>query len=138
MSTAIAEPRPAHRVALLALCAAILGTCAPAGAGAAQPPVGLGTSASFAVLGGSAVTNTGPSVLNGDLGVSPGTAITGFPPGTVNGATHSADAVAGQARPDRPAAYNHAAGRAPAASVVGDIGGLTLTSGVYKSGSSVL
>ena len=109
-----------------------------ANAGAAQPPVGLGTAASFAVLAGSAVTNTGPSVLNGDLGVSPGTAITGFPPGTVNGATHSADAAAGQAQSDLTAAYNDAAGRTPAATVAGDIGGQTLTPGVYKSGSSVL
>jgi hypothetical protein len=77
-------------------------------------------------------------VLNGDLGVSPGTAISGFPPGTVNGATHSADAVADQAESDLTAAYNDAAGRTPAASIPGDIGGLTLTPGVYKSGSSVL
>jgi len=64
--------------------------------------------------------------------------ITGFPPGTVNGTTHSADAVAGQAKSDLTAAYDDAAGRTPAASVAGDIGGLTLTPGVYRSGSSVL
>jgi hypothetical protein len=60
---------------------------------AAQPPVGLGTDGAFAVLAGQAVTNTGPSVINGDLGVSPGSAVTGFPPGTVvNGTIHTADA----------------------------------------------
>ncbi|MEA2197405.1 MAG: hypothetical protein QOJ25_1456, partial [Solirubrobacteraceae bacterium] len=104
---------------------------------AAQPPVGLGTADSAAVLAGSAVTNTGPSTINGDLGVSPGTAVSGFPPGTVNGTFHSADAVAGQAQFDLTTAYDDAAGRTPPLSVSGDLGGLTLTSGVYKSGSSL-
>ena len=104
---------------------------------AAQPPVGLGTAGGFAVLAGSAVTNTGPSVLNGELGVSPGTAISGFPPGTVNGAVHSADAAAGQAQTDLTTAYDSAAGRTPPVTVSGDLGGLTLTPGVYKSGSSL-
>jgi hypothetical protein len=104
---------------------------------AAQPPVGLGTAGSFAVLAGSAVTNTGPSVLNGDLGVSPGTAVTGFPPGLVNGATYAANAAAGQAQSDLTTAYNDAAGRTPPLTVSGDLGGLTLTPGVYRSGSSL-
>ncbi len=104
---------------------------------AAQPPVGLGTAGSFAVLAGSTVTNTGPSVINGDLGLSPGTAVTGFPPGTVHGTIHAADAVAGQAKSDLTTAYNDAAGRIPPLSVSGDLGGLTLTPGVYKSGSSL-
>ncbi|MDX6615059.1 MAG: hypothetical protein QOD60_150 [Solirubrobacterales bacterium] len=108
------------------------------GALAAQPPVGLGTADSFAVLAGSAVTNTGPSTINGDLGVSPGTAISGFPPGTVNGATHAADAVAIQAQSDLTTAYNDAAGRTPPAAVPGgNLGGLTLTRGVYNSASSL-
>jgi Ice-binding-like len=106
-------------------------------AAAAQPPVGLGTAASFVVLAGSTVTNTGPSVVNGDLGVSPGTAVTGFPPGTVNGTVHAADAVASQAQTDTTTAYNDAAGRTPAVSVSGDLGGSMLTAGVYKSSSSL-
>src|ERR1700761_5490402 len=62
--------------------------------GAAAAP--LGTADAFAVLGGSTVTNTGPSVIGGDVGVSPGTAVTGFPPGTVkNGTIHATDALAG-------------------------------------------
>jgi hypothetical protein len=107
------------------------------GALAAQPPVGLGTSGSFAVLAASAVTNTGSSTINGELGVSPGTAVTGFPPGTAHGATHAADAVAAQAQSDLTVAYNDAASRTPAVTVAGDLGGLTLTPGVYKSGSSL-
>jgi hypothetical protein len=107
------------------------------GALAAQPAVGLGTSGSFAVLAASAVTNTGPSTINGELGVSPGTAVTGFPPGTAHGATHAADAAAAQAQSDLTVAYNDAASRTPAVTVAGDLGGLTLTPGVYKSGSSL-
>jgi hypothetical protein len=104
---------------------------------AAQSPVGLGTDSSFAVLAGSTVTNTGPSVVNGDLGVSPGTAVTGFPPGLVNGTIHAADAVAGQGQTDLTTAYNDAAGRTPPVAVSGDLGGQTLTPGVYNSTSSL-
>src|ERR1700704_333976 len=92
----------------------------------------LGTAQSFAVLGGSTVTNTGPSVLTGDLGVSPGAAITGFPPGTRTGMTHAADAVALQAQNDVITQYNALAGAACTADLTGqDLGGKTLTSGVY-------
>lgn len=93
----------------------------------------LGTSSSFAVLGGSTVTNTGTSTVNGDLGVSPGTAVTGFPPGIVTGGTiHSADAVADQAQVDLTAAYDALAGQACDTNLTGqDLGGMTLTPGVY-------
>src|ERR1700734_3610304 len=112
---------------------------------AAQPaaaqtaPVGLGTAASFAVLAGTTVTNTGPSTISGDLGVSPGTAVTGFPPGVVaNGTIHSADGVAGGAQSDLTTAYNDAAGRSPTANVPAFIGaGQTITPGVYKASSSL-
>lgn len=107
-------------------------------ASAAEAPVGLGTASSFAVLAGTTVTNTGPSIISGDLGVSPGTAITGFPPGTViNGAQHSADAVALQAQSDLTTAYNDAAGRGPAAAVSSDLGGQTLVGGVYSAASAM-
>lgn len=107
-------------------------------AAAAQSSVGLGTATSFAVLAGQTVTNTGPSVISGDLGVSPGTAITGFPPGTVvNGTQHAADAVALQAQSDLTTAYNDAAGRTPPTAVPPDLGGLTLAPGVYKAPSAL-
>lgn len=96
----------------------------------AQVP--LDTAADFAVLGGSTVTNTGPSVVTGDLGVSPGNSITGFPPGIVVGTTHNADATAAQAQADLTAAYNTAAGIACTNDLTGqDLGGMTLTPGVY-------
>ncbi|MEA2412656.1 MAG: hypothetical protein QOC77_3217 [Thermoleophilaceae bacterium] len=105
--------------------------------GAQAASVGLGTADSFSVLGGSTVTNTGPSVLNADLGLSPGSAITGFPPGTVHGTVHKNDAVASQAKSDLVIAYNDAAGRSSTSTVAGDLAGRTLTSGVYTSASSL-
>jgi hypothetical protein len=106
---------------------------------AATAPVGLGTAGSFAVLAGTTVTNTGASMISGDLGVSPGTAVTGFPPGVVaDGTIHSADGVAEGAQSDLTTAYNDAAGRAPTASVPAFIGaGQTLAPGVYAASSSL-
>ncbi|MHB8598446.1 MAG: ice-binding family protein [Ktedonobacteraceae bacterium] len=125
--------------AVLLFCALVLSPEAhfllPAHAQATQPP--LGTAASFAVLGGSAVTNTGSTVVTGDLGVSPGTAITGFPPGVVVGTIHDADAVALQAQNDVTTAYGDAAGEPCNDNLTGqDLGGKTLTSGVYCFSSS--
>jgi hypothetical protein len=99
--------------------------------------VNLGTADPFAVLGGSTVTNTGPTVINGDLGVSPGTAITGFLPGIVNGTIDDDNAVAMQAQSDLTSAYNFAAAEACGDNLTGqDLGGLTLTPGVYCFSSS--
>lgn len=101
----------------------------------------LGAAGSFAVLGASAVTNTGPTVLNGDLGISPNNAssITGFPPGLVTGVVHAADAVALQAQNDTTTAYNALTSQScdfgPFAPT--DLGGQTLTPGVYCYSSSV-
>jgi hypothetical protein len=101
-------------------------------------PVPLGTAGNFGVLAGSAVTNTGPTAIIGNLGVSAGTAVSGFPPGTVSGGTHiGSDPVAVQAQTDLTAAYLNAAGRPPGTSVAGDIGGQTLTPGVYTSSSTL-
>ena len=116
----------------------MVGFMAPTAAGAAsQGPVGRGTAGGFAVLGGSTVTNTGASVLTGDLGLSPGTAITGFPPGEVRGAVHQTDAVALQAQKDLVTAYDDAAGRASNATISADLGGRTLTPGVYRGAPSL-
>ncbi|MEV5533785.1 ice-binding family protein [Streptomyces prunicolor] len=118
--------------------AAVVLAMTPTRASAVATPVPLGTATSFAVLAGSQVTNTGPSSITGDLGVSPGTAITGFPPGTVMGAQHSADAVALQAKSDLVTGYNNAAGQAPdvtypTAPDPVELGGRTLDPGVYKA-----
>jgi ice-binding like protein len=102
---------------------------------AAQPPIGLGTADSFAVLAGQTVTNTGPSTITGDLGVAPGAAVAGLL--AVTGTIHTADAAADRAQSDLTAAYNDAAGRTPPAPVAADLGGLTLAPGVYGSASSL-
>ena len=99
--------------------------------------INLGTASSFAVLGSTTVTNTGPSIINGDLGVSPGTAITGFPPGVVNGIIHSNDITAITAQSDALHAYNAAASLTPTTVLTGqDLGGKTLNAGVYFFSSS--
>jgi len=103
--------------------------------------VDLATAGPFVVLGGQSVTNTGPSVLNGDLGVSPGTSITGFGPGVVNGVTHVNDGVASQAQADLTTAYNAAASEPVAAGSANDLtgqnlGSRTLTPGAYGYSSS--
>jgi type VI secretion system secreted protein VgrG len=100
-------------------------------ASAALAPVGLGTAASYAVLGASTVTNTGATTVGGDLGLSPGTSVTGFPPGTVTGAVHVADAAAATAQADTTAAYNSAAGLTPTGNITTDLAGQTLGAGVY-------
>lgn len=102
------------------------------GAVSAAGQSGLGTAQNFAVLGGSTVTNTGPTIVGGDLGLSPGSAVTGFPPGIVNGTQHITDGVALQAQNDAATAFNTLAGLACDFNLTGqDLGGLTLVPGVY-------
>ncbi|MGD0790949.1 MAG: ice-binding family protein [Terriglobales bacterium] len=94
--------------------------------------INLGTAGSYAVLAGSAVTNTGPSGIYGDLGVSPGCAITGIPPGIVHGAINACNAKAAQAQLDLTSAYNVAAGLPYNVNLTGqDLGGQNLKPGVY-------
>lgn len=97
-------------------------------------PIDLGTAAPFSVLAASTVTNTGLSVINGDVGLSPETSITGFPPGVINGTVHATDTIAAQAQADLTTAYNVAAGLTPMASGLGDLTGASLTPGVYAGG----
>jgi len=100
--------------------------------------VDLGTADVFAVLAGSTVTNTGTSIVNGSVGVWPGTAVTGFPPGIITGGIlHASDAVAQQAQIDLGTAYMLAAGQPCPNVLTGqDLGGLTLTAGTYCFGAS--
>lgn len=126
------------RISVFSLMAAILiaSFSHPALAAFAPP---LGTAVNFAALGASTVTNTGGTLVTGNLGVSPGTAITGFPPGTVVGTVHAGDPVALQAQSDAATAYGALAAQ-PCDTTFGvptDIGGLTLTPGVYCFASSV-
>lgn len=113
-------------------------TVGPVG-GPQTPPPG-GTTNLFRVLAGTTVTNVGLTTVTGDVGVWPGTAVTGFPPGTMTGnggLPHAGDATAQTAQSDLTIAYNSAAGRPPGASVSGNIGGLTLAPGTYTSTSSL-
>ena len=119
-------------IALIVAIVAIGGSSANA---SHVPQVGLGTADSFAVLAGSGITNTGSTVINGDIGSFPTTSITGFPPGTVNGTNHGGDAVTQGAKTDLVTAYNDAAGRTPVTTVPTELGGTTLTHGVYSAAS---
>jgi hypothetical protein len=99
--------------------------------------VALGAAGGFGVLAGSTVTSTGATSMTGDLGISPGTALTGFPPGT-SGAVHAGDPTSAQAMASLTRAYNDAAGRRQApVTVAGNLGGKTLHPGLYKSTSSL-
>jgi hypothetical protein len=125
------------RLASIALAATLAFAAVPVAAQASA--VNLGTVSPFVVLGGSTVTNEGPSVLNGDLGLSPGTSLTGFNEAVVNGVTHDNDAVAAQAQSDLTNAYDVAAGQPvpPGNDLTGiDLGGLKLTAGAYGFSTS--
>lgn len=103
------------------------------------PAPGLGSACGFGILAGSTVTNvTGTATsVSGDVGVWPGSAITGFgPPASITGTLHAGDAVAQTAQGDLTTAYNNAAGAAGGAVLAPDIGGVTLPPGVYKTTSA--
>jgi len=100
-----------------------------------RQPVNLGTAAAFGVLAGQSVTNSGATTIKADLGVWPGNTLTGAP--TVSGTTHLGDPTAQSAQSALTVAYNNAAGRAAGSTIAGDLGGLTLAPGVYKSTSTL-
>lgn len=122
--------------ALAAVTAATAGLLLTGGTADAAivPTVPLATSAGYAVLGGSAVTNTGNSTLDGNLGLSPGPSITGFPPGLVlpPGTTETNNAAAAQAQADLTVAYGNAAGRPVDGTTTSDLANLILQGGVYS------
>jgi hypothetical protein len=131
---ALAGLRSALPLAVLTL---TLAFAVPAVALAAQPPVNLGTTASFAVLAGTTITNTGPTTINGDaggnVGLYPGSAFPGQASVTLSGSVHLADTVAQIAKDDLVTAYDDAAGRTPVTTIPTELGGKTLTPGVYDS-----
>ena len=101
--------------------------------------VELSAANTFAILAGSSITNTGGTEITGDMGLSPGTSVGGFPPGVLNGTLRINDELVNQAKLDLTTAYNDAAGRTSTDMVLiaGNIGGLTLVPGLYKSTSSL-
>ena len=107
--------------------------------GANPALVSLASSSTIVILAGSGITNTGATNITGDMALSPGTSVGGFPPGILTGTQHVNDNIATQAKLDLTAAYNDAAGRTSTDIVTlsGNIGGLTLTPGLYKSTSSL-
>ena len=130
------------RLVLIVLLAAFF-IAVPFHAAWAQTAPTMNTLQSVAVLGHSTVTNTGPTVINGDLDLYSGTSITGFPPGVVvlPGTTHTTDAVAQQAQVDNVAAYGQLSSQAPCSAAntflpTDDLGGKTLVAGVYCFTSS--
>lgn len=105
---------------------------------AAEQPT-MGTAANYAVMGATAITNTGPTVINGNMAISPGgpSSVTGFPPGVVTGEVDAANADAVLAHTDLVGAYNDAAAETTTVNLTGtDLGGLTLTPGTYTFDSS--
>ena len=101
-------------------------------------PVALGAAATFGVLAGSTVTSANVSAVGGDIGVSPGTAVTGFPPGTLTGSQHDGDPTAAAAHADLATAYGDVAGRSPTEPpITTDLGGQTLTPGVWAATAAI-
>jgi type VI secretion system secreted protein VgrG len=131
----VVSRRRAGRLVLLATAAMALAAFPTGRAEAAQAPINLGTAAAFSVLAGSAITNTGASVIVGDVGSSPTPSITGFGTVVLNGTNHGGDAVTQQAKIDLTAAYIDAAGANPATVVPTELGGRTLEPGVYGAGT---
>jgi hypothetical protein len=133
--------RRTTRLVLFVPFAALLFAACSSSTGPGGGPVvpSLGTTSTYAILAGSAVSCVTGATITGDLGISPGTAtsITGFPPCTITGTQHAADAAAGTAQGDLTTAYNGLKGLACGTTISADLGGTTLAPGVYCSASGL-
>ncbi len=127
---------PSKKISLILIVSLMVVFLAPVASVANETMVNLGIADSFAILAGSEITNTGSTVINGDVGLHPGTSFTGQAAATINGEIHITDAVALSAKTDLLAAYNDAAGRI-GSTIGSELGGSTLTPGVYSSASSL-
>jgi len=112
-----------------------LGTGTPGGGGGTVPP--LGAASTYGILAGTAVTCVTGGTIFADVGVSPGAAITGFGPCTLTGTRHQGDAAAAAAQVALTSAYNALVAETCGTTIVADLGGTTITPGVYCSASSV-
>jgi hypothetical protein len=121
----------------LLVLASLLALTLARASGAAATAVPLGTAASFGVLAGAGITNTGPTTINGDIGTFPTTSISGAGSMTITGVNHAGDAITQQAKNDWTTAFNNAAGQGPTIPIVANLGGQTLTAGVYNSASTI-
>ncbi len=123
---------------LVTMASIVLLALAPVTAAVSASAVPLGAASSFAVLGASTVTNTGTSIVTGDVGLSPGTSVTGFPPGVVAGVLHVNDGIAATAQANNVTAYGLLAAQACDVSFAGptDMAGMTLLPGTYCFNSS--
>ena len=102
---------------------------------AGAPP--MRTTGSYSILAGTGLVNGGPTTISGDLGVSPSSSISGFPPGILAGTVHAGDAAAAEAQADLVLAYNDAAARTPTGSFAGDLNGVTFHPGVYHTSTAM-
>jgi hypothetical protein len=129
--------RDATLVLGLVVVASLMALTLARASGAAATAVPLGTAGSFAVLAGAGITNTGPTTVNGDIGTFPTTTVSGAGSLTINGTNHGGDGVAQQAKTDLVTAYDTAAAQGPTNPIVADLGGQSLSPGVYNSASSI-
>jgi Ice-binding-like len=129
--------RDATMVLGLVVVASLMALTLARASGAAATAVPLGTAGSFAVLAGAGITNTGPTTVGGDVGTFPTTSVSGAGSLTINGTNHAGDGVAQQAKTDLVTAYNTAAAQGPTNPIVADLGGQSLSPGVYNSASSI-
>lgn len=132
-----ARPRITTVTVILAILATVAGSLVSVvPAFAATAPVALGSASTYSLLTSTAMTNGGATYLSGDVGISPGTSLTGFATAQVVGSTHLNDAQSTAAQSDAVAAYNDAFGRTPTHTFAGDNNGKTFTPGVYFSGGA--